>query len=258
MATSTGKTLCLKCNKVKCTSRCGGCLQDFCFKHMEDHRQELNQQLDEIVLDHDLFRQSLNEQMKDPKCHSLMKEVDIWERLESVTETCENNIYTSKMARLMSKLGTTHQQIDEYSRRRIQQIDEEVAAAINRIVAETQIQQQTLLADANVRSAAIEEEYKHKLQRYVEEINTVKAQNLSLLEKDLNLRQEMILEEARKRIDDLNEEANRLKMGVLRDTQAQANAKVEAITEQVAASSAKDAAVVVGATPKIKLKHRQQ
>ncbi|CAF0986264.1 unnamed protein product [Adineta ricciae] len=47
--------------------------------------------------------------------------------------------------------GTTHQQIDEYSRRRTEQISEEVAAAINRIVAETQIQQQTLLA-------AIEEE----------------------------------------------------------------------------------------------------
>ncbi|UJR16520.1 hypothetical protein I4U23_003421 [Adineta vaga] len=155
---------------------------------------------------------------------------------------------TQKMAALMSKLGTTHQQIDEYSRRRTEQITEEVAAAINRIVADTQIQQQTLLADANVRSAAIEEEYKHKLQRYVEELDTVKAQNLSTLEKDLNLRQEMILEEARKRIDDLNEEANRLKMGVLRDAQAQANAKVEAITEQVAALGAEDASRLLTST----------
>jgi hypothetical protein len=148
---------------------------------------------------------------------------------------------TQKMAALMSKLGTTHQQIDEYSRRRTEQISEEVAAAISRVVADTQNQQANLLADANVRSAAIEEEYKRKLQEYVQELDAVKAQNLSTLEKDLNLRQEMILESAKRRIDELNEEANRLKLGVLRDAQAQANAKIDSITEQVAMLGAQDA-----------------
>jgi hypothetical protein len=131
--------------------------------------------------------------------------------------------------------GTTHQQVDEYSRRRTEQISEEVAAAISKIVADTQLQQATLLADANARSAGIEEEYKHKLQQYVEELDAGKAQNLSTLEKDLNLRQEMILEEARRRIDELNAEANRLKLGVLHEAQAQSNARVDAITGQVAA-----------------------
>jgi len=148
---------------------------------------------------------------------------------------------TQKMATLMSKLGTTHQQIDEYSRRRTEQISEEVTTAISKIVVDTQAQQANLLSDANIRSAAIEEEYKHKLQHFVEELDTAKAQNLAVLEKDLNLRQELILEQARKRIDDLNEEANRLKMGVLREAQAQANAKVDAITQQVAALGAEDA-----------------
>lgn len=155
---------------------------------------------------------------------------------------------TQKMAALMSKLSTTHQQVDEYSRRRTEQISEEVSAAISKIVAETQAQQANLLADANARSAAIEEEYKFKLQHYVEELDAAKAQNLSVLEKDLNLRQEMILEQARKRIDDLNEEANRLKMGVLREAQAQANAKVEAITDQVAALGAEDANRLLSST----------
>jgi len=148
---------------------------------------------------------------------------------------------TQKMAALMSKLGTTHQQIDEYSRHRTEQISEEVTTSISKIVADTQAQQANLLADANVRSASIEEEYKIKLQQYVEELDTAKAQNLAVLEKDLNLRQEMILEQARRRIDDLNEEANRLKMGVLREAQAQAKAKVDAITQQVAALGAEDA-----------------
>lgn len=90
------------------------------------------------------------------------------------------------------------------------------------------------MADANSCSATIEEEYKAKLQKLVEEFDTIKAQNLVTLEKDLNLRQEMILESAKKRIDDLNEEANRLKRGVLQEAQAQNNAKIESITEQVA------------------------
>jgi len=155
---------------------------------------------------------------------------------------------TQKMAALMSKLGTTHQQVDEYSRRRTEQISEEVASAVARIVAETQVQQQTLLADANARSALIEEEYKLKLQTYVEELDTVKATNLSTLEKDLNLRQELILEEAKKRIDDLNEEANRLKLGVLREAQAQANARVDAITHEVATLGAEDASRLLTST----------
>jgi hypothetical protein len=151
------------------------------------------------------------------------------------TQSKVNMENTQKMATLMNKLGTTHQQIDEYSRRRTEQISEEVTTAISKIVADTQAQQANLLSDANVRSVAIEEEYKHKLQHFVEELDTAKAQNLAVLERDLNLRQELILEQARKRIDDLNEEANRLKMGVLREAQAQANAKVDAITQQVAA-----------------------
>ncbi|CAF1181081.1 unnamed protein product [Didymodactylos carnosus] len=148
---------------------------------------------------------------------------------------------TAKMNQLMARLGSTHTQIDDYSRKRTEQISEEVRAAIAKIVAETQIQQQSLLQDANVRSAEIEQEYKLKLQSYVEELDGAKALNLSTLEKDLNLRQEQILENARRRIDDLNEEANRLKMGVLRDAQAQTNAKIESITDQVAALGQEDA-----------------
>jgi len=164
------------------------------------------------------------------------------------TQSKVNMENTQKMASLLGKLGTTHQQIDEYSRRRTEQISEEVAAAIARIVANTQVQQQELLADANVRSNMIEEEYKHKLQKFVEELDVGKAQNLSTLEKDLNLRQELILEEAKKRIDDLNDEANRLKLGVLREAQAQASAQVEVITDQVAALGAEDASRLLTST----------
>ncbi|CAF2708448.1 unnamed protein product [Rotaria sp. Silwood2] len=174
--------------------------------------------------------------------HTAVSEnVSVKSVVSTETQSKVNMENTQKMSALMGKLGTTHQQVDEYARRRTEQISEGVAATINQIVADTQNQQATLLADANVRSAAIEEEYKHKLQQCVQELDAVKAQNLSTLEKDLNFRQEMILESAKKRIDDLNEEGNRLKLGVLREAQAQTNAKIEAITEQVAQLGAEDA-----------------
>ncbi|CAF0906420.1 unnamed protein product [Didymodactylos carnosus] len=146
-----------------------------------------------------------------------------------------------KIASLMSKLGSTHSQIDEYSRRRTEEISDAVQQSIGKIVAETQAQQVTLLQDANVRSLGIEEEHKLKLQVYVEKLDADKAQLLAQLEKELNLRQEQILENARKRIDDLNEEANRLKMNVLREAQVVGNVKIEKITDQVAALAADDA-----------------
>ena len=48
MATSTIKNRCIICDKEKASFRCEGCLQTFCNKHCNDHRQELSKQLDEI------------------------------------------------------------------------------------------------------------------------------------------------------------------------------------------------------------------
>lgn len=60
-------------------------------------------------------------------------------------------------------LGSTHAQVDEYSRRRNDQISEAVRASIEQIVHETQIQQQHLLDDAQKESAAVDKNYKEKL-----------------------------------------------------------------------------------------------
>jgi len=57
MATTTGKTHCVICSKEKVTFKCGGCLEEFCYKDLGDHQQELNKQFDEIEFNRDLFRQ---------------------------------------------------------------------------------------------------------------------------------------------------------------------------------------------------------
>ena len=80
-AAAPGRSRCVTCRKDnKATSRCGGCLQEFCFKHLLDHRQELNKQLHEIEVTRDLFRQTLSQQTEEPQRHALIQQINDWER----------------------------------------------------------------------------------------------------------------------------------------------------------------------------------
>jgi len=176
------------------------------------------------------------------KVHSSQAEnVHVQSVVQTETQSKVSMENSKKITDLMARLGSTHLQVDEYSRRRTEEISEAVSESIKKVVAETQLQQQQLLADANLRTSDIENDFKRKLQEYVAKLDSEKAALLAQLEKELNVRQELILETARKRIDDLNEEANRLKMGVLKEAQAQSNAHVTKITEQVTALGQEDA-----------------
>ena len=122
--------------------------------------------------------------------------------------------------------------MDDSFRNRMQQISDKVSTDINAIIANTQNQQTTLLDDAQTRMNMIEEEYKTKLQRLVGELDIVKAQNLTTLQKDLHLRHARIFDEARKRIDDLYEQAKNSRMTVLQEARLQMNTRAETITER--------------------------
>jgi hypothetical protein len=79
MAKATiGKGRCVMCNKEKSAVKCQGCSQLFCFDHLPVHREKLNLQLDNIVLDRDLFQEAFNEQIYNPQKHSLIKQIDKW------------------------------------------------------------------------------------------------------------------------------------------------------------------------------------
>jgi len=176
------------------------------------------------------------------KVHTAQAEnVHVQSVVQTETQSKVSIENAKKITDLMARLGSTHLQVDEYSRRRTEEISEAVAESIKKVVAETQLQQQQLLVDANLRTSDIENDFKRKLQEYVAKLDSEKAGLLAQLEKELNVRQELILETARKRIDDLNEEANRLKLGVLKEAQAHSTAQVTKITEQVAALGQEDA-----------------
>ena len=98
MATGTSKPHCVKCGKERSTSKCTGCSQDFCFDHFTDRRQELRKQLDEIEINHNIFRQTLNEQMNKPEGHSVIKEIDQWEndsirKIHQTAKECRETVF---------------------------------------------------------------------------------------------------------------------------------------------------------------------
>jgi len=165
-------------------------------------------------------------------------------RVKSVVSTETSNkvsIHNSqKIADLMSRLGTTHNQIDEYSKKRNAEISEAVGVSIDKVVADTAAQQQALLSDANTRAAAIDTEYRQRLQERVCQLDAEKAVLLAELERTLNARQEAILLKAKQDIDAAQSLANQEKMAVLKEARARASAQMDNITDKVAVMAAED------------------
>ena len=121
MATVAGRNRCVKCGKDKATLRCGGCLQEFCFNHSTDHRQELSKQLDEIEVSRDLFRQTLTEQTADRQKHALIQQIDEWERhsIRTIQQTAEETRkkllkhVAEKTVEIESELDTLTKQLQQ-------------------------------------------------------------------------------------------------------------------------------------------------
>jgi hypothetical protein len=83
MASSTiTRAPCATCdNKGVGIFKCEGCSQIFCRKHVNEHRENLSHQLDEIVLEHDTLQQTLAEQNdQDTNRHSLLRQIEEWEK----------------------------------------------------------------------------------------------------------------------------------------------------------------------------------
>ncbi|CAF1274721.1 unnamed protein product [Adineta steineri] len=80
MAVANNKTHCFTCNKEKITYPCRGCSKEFCLTHLTEHQQMLNEELNHIINDYDEFKQKINQQRQNPQNHSLIKQIDQWER----------------------------------------------------------------------------------------------------------------------------------------------------------------------------------
>ena len=130
MATATtGKAQCSTCGKERSTYYCRGCLNDFCFNHLIQHRQILSKQLDEIENDRDQFQQTLNERKENPNKHVLLQEISKWEeysihKIKETAKKCKemliehtNNCTTdleNKLTKLTEQMRQTRQE-DEFN-----------------------------------------------------------------------------------------------------------------------------------------------
>ncbi|CAF1084861.1 unnamed protein product [Adineta steineri] len=80
MTTDYKKPQCLNCPKDKTTSKCTGCLQDFCYNHLTYHRQELSRQLEHIELNRDVVNQKLHKQTNLVSNDKFLKQINQWEQ----------------------------------------------------------------------------------------------------------------------------------------------------------------------------------
>jgi len=87
MANAIVKKQCSTCNKEKSTYKCEGCSLDFCFNHLNEHRQIIQKQFDELENDHDQFKQRIIQQLND----LLIQQIDQWEEysIEIIKQTPE-------------------------------------------------------------------------------------------------------------------------------------------------------------------------
>lgn len=78
---SASKTPCSTCgSKGIGIFKCEGCAQTFCRKHVIEHRDVLNQQLDEIVFEYDHLQQTIGESNDKANQHPLIEQIDKWEK----------------------------------------------------------------------------------------------------------------------------------------------------------------------------------
>ncbi|CAF3905655.1 unnamed protein product [Rotaria sp. Silwood1] len=84
-STTRKKRPCSKCDKAAGIFTCFGCQKDFCYRHVAEHRQELNKQMDELTTNHDQLQQTIVEQEAQPNCHPLIQKINEWEQ-ESINK----------------------------------------------------------------------------------------------------------------------------------------------------------------------------
>jgi chromosome segregation ATPase len=115
MATPATKTQCVTCGKEKATSRCVGCLQDFCFNHLAEHRQQLNKQVDDIQVQRDSVLQTINEQTtNNSQKHLFIQQIDQWEHesIQKIKQTAEE-IRQIVLIHTNDNLGSTKDKLNK-------------------------------------------------------------------------------------------------------------------------------------------------
>lgn len=98
---------------------CQGCQKDFCTDHAKEHRQELSNQLETIILEHDQLKQNLTEYTENSNHHPLMKEIYQWETesIEKIRKVADDarkqlsNVLGSNTNKITQDLNNLRQEL---------------------------------------------------------------------------------------------------------------------------------------------------
>jgi hypothetical protein len=82
MASDTPKKSCATCRKSGDVFTCRGCRQAFCAKHVDEHRQKLSKQVENLAEEHELLRRDIN---RENEAQLLISAVNTWEQ-ESIAK----------------------------------------------------------------------------------------------------------------------------------------------------------------------------
>ncbi|CAF3898445.1 unnamed protein product [Adineta steineri] len=92
MAMTNNRTQCFKSKIEKIKHSCKRCSKGFCFADLTEHKQILNHELNHIINDYDGFKQTINEHKRNSQNHSLIKQINQWEKnsIEKIKQKARN------------------------------------------------------------------------------------------------------------------------------------------------------------------------
>jgi hypothetical protein len=124
MATAYGKEQCSRCNEENDLYDCKGCKNSFCFSHLTEHREEIQQDFHHIEHSYNLFQEKILTEKNDFNQHSLIETINQWEfnsikKIKRTAEKCKEmlidymNKYTKDIEDKLKKLFEQLQQINK-------------------------------------------------------------------------------------------------------------------------------------------------
>ena len=88
-SSATVKKACATCRKSGDVFTCRGCRQAFCAKHVDEHREKLSKEVENLAEEHELLRREIN---RENEAELLLATVNTWEQ-ESLARihSCSRN-----------------------------------------------------------------------------------------------------------------------------------------------------------------------
>ena len=140
---------------------------------------------------------------------------------------------SEKIDELIKNLNRIHTQLDDSIRRRTQQVSIETESVLAHIINETQQEQQRLLYYAKEQQTKQDEHYRELLQKYISQLDEIKARELKQLQEELQDSREQIMQVSQMKIMTVNEQANIIKSKIVKEEQQQASMKMDAVNIQL-------------------------